>query len=119
MSTFDIATPGRQHARALWLDRLEGPETAMALEAFGIAAGSKTHSEGWLQDLTFRFPQVLPVAEIEPAFGDLFPVCSELPTPAGYADTLFVTGDGNLAIVECKLWRNPQARREVVAQIID
>ena len=32
---------------------------------------------------------------------------------------LLITPDGNLVLVECKLWRNPQARREVLAQIID
>jgi hypothetical protein len=43
----------------------------------------------------------------------------ELPTPAGYADNLYITETGNLALAECKLWRNPEARREVITQIID
>ena len=34
-------------------------------------------------------------------------------------DNLFATPAGDLALVECKLWRNPEARREVVAQIIN
>ena len=38
---------------------------------------------------------------------------------AGFVDNLFVTPTGDLALVECKLWRNPEARRQVVAQIID
>lgn len=119
MSTNGFSTPARQHAQPLWLDRLEKPGTATALEPFGIDDGAKAYSEGWLQEVIFRFPQVLPVAEIEPAFGPLFAVCTELPTPSGYADNLFVTGNGNLVVVECKLWRNPEARRQVVAQIID
>jgi hypothetical protein len=32
---------------------------------------------------------------------------------------LFATRFGGLVVVECKLWRNPQARREVVGQILD
>ncbi len=67
----------------------------------------------------YRFPQVLPVHEIEPGFDSLVSACIELPTPAGYIDNLFVTKRGDLVIAECKLWRNPEARREVVAQIVD
>ena len=40
-------------------------------------------------------------------------------TAAGPIDALFVNRHGLLTIVECKLWRNPQARREVVGQILD
>lgn len=119
MGTNGFSAPTRQHAKALWLDRLEAPTTATALEPFGMAAGSTAYNEAWLQELLFRFPQILPVAEIEPAFDSLFAACTELPTPHGYVDNLFVTADGNLVIVECKLWRNPEARRRVVAQIID
>jgi len=38
---------------------------------------------------------------------------------SGYLDNLLVTPLGDLIAVECKLWRNVEARREVVAQIID
>lgn len=31
----------------------------------------------------------------------------------------YVTTQGNLILVECKLWRNPEARRKVIAQIMD
>lgn len=82
-------------------------------------AGQAQHDEYWLQQLIHRHPQVLPVQEIEPAFEGLVPVCLELPTPAGPVDNLLVTGSGDIVLAECKLWRNPQARREVVAQIID
>ena len=30
-----------------------------------------------------------------------------------------VTAEGRPVLLECKLWRNPQARREVIAQILD
>lgn len=77
------------------------------------------HDEGWLQTLIADCPELLPITEIEPGFSVPVAVCRELPTGVGPADNLFVTPDGNLVLVECKLWRNPQARREVVAQILD
>lgn len=109
----------RQYATPLFVDRLDELGTAQALKPVGFNRGEVQHDEGWLQRLIFRFPQVLPVHEIEPGFGHLIPVCIELPTPAGIADNLYLTERGDLVIAECKLWRNPEARREVVAQIID
>lgn len=43
----------------------------------------------------------------------------ELDTPAGSIDVAFVTPNGRLALLETKLWRNPEARREVIGQILD
>lgn len=76
-------------------------------------------SEDTLQKLIFDHPQLLPVTTLEPNFTEIIPVCRELPTPAGPLDNLFVTPQGNLILVECKLWRNPEARRKVIAQIMD
>ena len=47
------------------------------------------------------------------------PICTELNTPAGPIDNFMVTPSGLPVLVECKLWRNPEARREVVSQILD
>lgn len=77
------------------------------------------YDEAWLQALIHEQPGVLPLWEIEPAVREAVPVCRELPLPSGYLDNLLVTPHGDLVLVECKLWRNPQARREVVAQVID
>jgi hypothetical protein len=49
----------------------------------------------------------------------LIPVCMEIQTGAGPADILYVTPAGQVVLVETKLWRNPEARREVVGQILD
>ena len=76
-------------------------------------------SENRLQKLIFDCPQLLPITALEPNFTEIIPVCRELPTPAGPLDNLFVTPQGNLILVECKLWRNPEARRKVIAQIMD
>lgn len=75
--------------------------------------------ENWLQKFIFDHPAAIPINEIEPAFGRLIPLCRELPTGAGPIDLLFINNDGLLTLVECKLWRNPEARREVVGQILD
>lgn len=75
--------------------------------------------EAWLQSLLFEHPSLLPVAEIEPAFAPLRAVARELPTEAGPIDLLFVSSTGYLTIVETKLFRSSEARREVVAQILD
>jgi hypothetical protein len=77
------------------------------------------YSEAWLQDLLYRHPDSLPIAEIDGSFVDMVPVCREMETPAGPLDVLYVTPSGRLVIVEAKLWRNPEARRKVIGQILD
>jgi len=75
--------------------------------------------EGWLQDLIEDNPELLPVTEIEPAFAPLVSVGREVATASGSIDNLFLSPQGYLTIAETKLWRNPEARREVVGQLID
>ena len=75
--------------------------------------------ESSLRDLMFRFPRSLPVAAIDAAYSDPVPICRELYTPAGYVDALYINALGRLILAEFKLWRNPQARREVIGQILD
>jgi hypothetical protein len=79
----------------------------------------KKFEEGWLQDLIEDHPEILPIAEIEPAFSPVVSVGREVETKSGYIDNLLLSPEGYLTIVETKLWRNPEARREVVGQIID
>jgi hypothetical protein len=84
-----------------------------------IPLNEKTVSEGWLQEQLFRYPDLIPAGEIEPLFEVLIPVARELRTGAGALDLLYITPDGWLVLAETKLWRNPEARRSVVAQLID
>jgi hypothetical protein len=83
------------------------------------ASGTSAYSEDWLQDLLYRHPESLPVAEINPSFAGLIPICREMLTPAGPVDVLYATREGRLAVLEAKLWRNPEARRKVIGQILD
>ena len=76
------------------------------------------YDEQFIQELAFKFPSCLPIDEIDQAFSNAVPICTELNTPAGPLDGLFVTPSGRLIILEAKLWKNPEARRKVVAQIL-
>lgn len=92
---------------------------AIVLERIPLTASGGAFSEKWLQEALFANPQCLPTKEIDPQIGTLIPICMEIETGAGPADILYVTETGHLVLVETKLWRNPEARRVVVAQILD
>ena len=79
----------------------------------------RTFDERALQDLLFAHPALIPVGDIEPLFAGLRPLARELQVGGGFLDLIFMNGEGYLTLVETKLWRNPEARRTVVAQIID
>ena len=76
-------------------------------------------SEESLQSIVYNHPESLPVSEIDPTYEGIVPVCTELKTQSGYIDALFVNPQGRIVVVEFKLWRNPEARREVIGQILD
>lgn len=84
-----------------------------------ILLGSGNYDENWLQNLLHDQPDILPIGQIEPGFGAAVPVARELSCGHGYVDNLYVTPTGEIILVEAKLWSNPQARREVVAQALD
>ncbi|MEZ7275105.1 hypothetical protein NYF14_16890 [Sphingobium sp. 10 DY56-G10] len=73
-----------------------------------------------LRDVIADHPDILPVHKLDPSYGRLITVTRELSIPGvGFVDVLLMDEHGRLVVVECKLWRNPQARREVVGQILD
>lgn len=84
---------------------------------------SAHYGEAWLQQLLFAHPGLLPLDVIDPGAGTMVPVCRELAMPKGgatiFLDILGFTTGGRPVLVECKLWRNPQARREVVGQLLE
>ncbi len=77
------------------------------------------YSESWLQQLLFENPQSLPLQEIDPAYQEICPLCMEMNTGSGPVDIVYLTPQGRLVIIETKLWKNPEARRVVVGQILD
>jgi hypothetical protein len=79
----------------------------------------RTVSEDTLQKILHSQPDLLASTEIDPDFRKLIPLGREISVLSGSMDLLLMTPEGRLCIVETKLWRNNQAHREVVAQILD
>ena len=109
-----------RYGQTLYLPELkEGRAVALRRRRFDVGSGRDRYDENWLQELLFRKPEILPVGEIDSAFAPVIPLCRELPTVAGSIDLAYISEQGRLTIVECKLWRNPEARRDAVSQILD
>ena len=72
-------------------------------------------AESYLQETLHACSGLLPVDELDTDFGPLVSLGREIDN----IDNLFISPSGRITIVETKLWRNPQATREVLAQILD
>ena len=113
------------HAPTIYGDLIRiDPDNGPAAEPLHrIPLGASTADGGLaesdIHDLLFRFPGALPVSTIDASYAGAIPVCRELFTRAGNVDALYVNPLGRLTLAEFKLWRNPQARREVIGQILD
>jgi len=83
----------------------------------GSATGA--WSEDRLQEFLFAHPDVLPVERIEPFFAPLVPLAREVRLQSGRLDLLYANSSGLLTLVECKLWKNEEARRSVVGQLLE
>jgi hypothetical protein len=113
----------RRDGSPVWLAHQQ-PAAVLKRAELDKTSASGGYSEEWLQMLLFENPAVFPLEQIEPGFGDLVPLCCELPVglggnQIGYLDNFFVTQNGGLVLVEVKLWRNPEARRSAVAQAME
>lgn len=84
-----------------------------------IHLGQGIFDESWLQELIHDHPAILPIPDIEPGFGEPIATAREVPCGHGFIDNLYLTPSGDIVLVETKLWRNNQMRREVVAQALD
>lgn len=94
--------------------------TTSTLQQLTLTLGGEgSFSEARIQAFVHAHPECLPVTEVDPVFTSPVSICRELNTMAGPIDNLLVTPSGLPIIVECKLWRNPEGRREVVGQILD
>lgn len=81
--------------------------------------GHRAFNERFLQDLLVEHPDLLPVRQLRPDAGDLICVGREVRVASGPIDNLFLSTQGYPVVVETKLWRNPQSRREVLSQTLD
>lgn len=79
-------------------------------------------NECLLQELIDQSPNVLPVREYLPSVKGLFSLAREVPvdlgSQQGFIDNLLITNEGHLVIVETKLYRNPEATRDVITQTL-
>ncbi|GAH90411.1 unnamed protein product, partial [marine sediment metagenome] len=80
-----------------------------------IPVKDRAFQEEWLQELLFKHPSILPVDHIDEAYVPLVPIGREIAS----IDNLFVSPSGFITVVETKLWRNPEAHRTVVAQVLE
>lgn len=71
--------------------------------------------EEWLQKLLYKHPDILPLSHMDEAYTPPISIGREIAD----IDNLFISPSGLITIVETKLWRNPEAHRTVVAQILD
>jgi hypothetical protein len=77
-------------------------------------------AESWLQQLVGKNPNIIPASAIDDRVETpLFSIGREIATPVGPIDNLLISRNGYVVVVETKLWRNPEARRAVVAQTLD
>jgi hypothetical protein len=92
-------------------------QNAIRLEKVSLHTG--IYDERWVQKLCYENPTLLPIEEIEPSFSGIVPVCRELQTESGACDLIYLNENGFITVGECKLWRNPEARRQAIGQVLD
>lgn len=80
-----------------------------------LKLGDRDIQESDLQEILDRSPSLLPVSRFDESFAPALSLGREIMG----IDNLFISPRGRLTVVETKLWRNPQAVREVLAQMID
>ena len=81
------------------------------------------YDEKWLQEKIYEHIELLTVTDPVYDHIKIVPLCREFSLHDGirtvFLDILAISETGRLILVECKLWKNPQARREVLSQIIE
>ena len=86
-------------------------------DEFVVLEESRFEAETQLQEALKSNPEVIPVSDLDLA--EVVVVGRETGVPAGAIDLLLVDAEGRVIIVETKLSRNPELRRQVVAQVLD
>ena len=84
---------------------------------FSVLEESDFSAETELQEALKRNPTVIPAADLD--LGEVVVVGRETSLPVGAIDLLLVDAEGRVIILETKLSRNPELRRQVVAQLLD
>lgn len=97
----------------------ESVGTALTPIPYGRTKEQGSYDEDWLENLIASHPEILPFDQIDPGFMDAVSICTQLPVGGNSVDNFLITGTGQMVLVECKLWRNPEARRNVIGQILE
>ncbi|WP_321947864.1 hypothetical protein [Paraburkholderia sp. J10-1] len=105
---------------AVFLEEYGANEELVAFQRVSLSGG---HNESWLQGMLFQHAPLIPMVEMFGQGEAFVPLCREFPLRHGvsnvFLDLLGVSPTGRLVLIECKLWRNPGARREVIAQLFE
>lgn len=93
------------------------------LRPISFARGDQAcFDETLLQRIVDQTPEILPIRDFYPAVSSVCSLGREIPVDLGerqgFIDNLLVTNDGHLVLVETKLYRNPEALREVIIQTL-
>ncbi len=100
----------------------EGPESEPLILTRALPphrpSGANTSFSGWPS----IHPEIIPIEEIDPGAGAVAPLCRELTCAARLGPSFSICwaspgGGGGAGRVQ--LWRNPQARREVIGQVLE
>lgn len=86
-------------------------------DGWRVVESVRYEDEDALQSLLKASPEIIPSDPQGGAAATAW--CREFPTAAGPIDLLGLGSDGSVTIMECKLARNQQIRREVVGQVLD
>jgi hypothetical protein len=84
-----------------------------------LAKSHREFDEKFLQELLADHPELLPIREMRDDIGQLVLIGREVPVESGFIDNLYLSTEGCPVVVETKLWRNPESRREVLSQTLD
>lgn len=76
-------------------------------------------NESELQKLLADSPDLIPVNDLREGIRQLVAVVREFSVAIGAIDILGVTADGNIAVIECKLAKNPEVKRKVIGQVLE
>ena len=86
--------------------------------AEAVPVGSPPFSEAELQAILRSIRPCCRWPSLTNSFGPPICIGREVATDAGPIDLVCISPSGHLTLIETKLWKSPEARRQVVAQII-
>lgn len=93
--------------------RSEGQKTWNTVSSFSY------RNEAELQKLLSESPDLIPSRDLREGASPLVAVVREFSLPIGSVDLLAFSGDGDIAIIECKLADNPESKRKVIGQVLE